>query len=1348
MATLSRGDTPPEVEGLLETARRTAASALDVARRSAQVQDMAGRLLQPATGTEDQRDQATLHAELELLVRDAAALQQMLLRTQREFEELRARREQQERWTRNWWARKSTQLRELLAHDPTAGVDEWLRVFVAGLTVWELDFCAWVANEPLELPAGAAELRELLAGGIQAIQEEAWPDALPMIERLAGSEKALDAASRADLLVFAGRIRLGQDGGGRTPADLFEQARRLAPEDPLPHVALGDLALANSENEARDHFSNAVELAPDRPDGYFGIGRWSEAAKLWDEAEDWYDQGLKALLRDPSVRDPGHYVGRLLSPVSGNLALRLARALKGKDPAAALAAADRALELGVQGEGDAPDRLAHRLRGQILEDLHRPVEAAEAHTQAAKGFQTHGEESVAVDLLTRAKELDPERIGTYWDLAEALRIQSYTPEPPFVDEQSVRTGLKVWHEGAARQLPTAADAWTYTSRALLSSQLAQRPGESVEERGWEAAAYLERALLLRSWDAYPWAYLANLHSLLGNDAVELLASAEAVELDASNTVAQEERAGILADLHYFSEALHWLQERSGSEEPTPWVDAMKAWTLVRMPPEERTDDPLELINKAISKDPSDYWFRETRAEVLRSAGNWAAFQEECRSIYEELRARPEEQWSKANSEWITYGWTAFWAEEVDAAVVIFERLRGDPLLSGAAWMMLGFCRLVRNDRRGASDAFGKALERGRSTSSLVETVYPELPGIERMITHRPDAKAIRAMVHEIRDQVTGRLASLKQAPADAAERELLRAVEAARVGDGGFMAVAARAGLGRLYRQQQRWFEAVAVYEALGGIGDRFPEPEAQLGLTEALRGLARAQAGEGDVAGGMATLQRLAQLDPSGQLQMLLEVAALYERAGEWDPADALYKKAVAVAGDEGPASRAATHASIAIELAARPDSAGVWEHLTRWADAAAGSLTTPDWSRLRSPLQHQVIGQSVRALAADPMVDATLRRTLSQDWLQHCEATYLQRFRPGQAGFGDDRWPIVTPIRLEADDSLFPQGKDTPAVIRMLDSEIPEMREGHIEQVTGVFVPGIRLRGNPYLYDGAFTLMLDDVPLVHDRVLAGAWFCPDADATGLELRDATPILTAAGRPAGRWVHGEDRETVERAGLPLWDPYTYMLRRLEGLLLERLGAFLGVQEVDKALDQWVGGNAERERLRAVALPGDDALVRFTLVQRALVAEGIPVSDRGAVLNAFARADRPGRDVVDVVDVVREALRPALQQRAGHRRRLNVDPALEAAIAGHLVERGGRRLLNMTPAELENARRRARDQFGDQPAGRIAAVVGRADLRHFTSRLVALEAADVPVFTPQELGSEAVPELHHPSTDA
>jgi hypothetical protein len=329
----------------------------------------------------------------------------------------------------------------------------------------------------------------------------------------------------------------------------------------------------------------------------------------------------------------------------------------------------------------------------------------------------------------------------------------------------------------------------------------------------------------------------------------------------------------------------------------------------------------------------------------------------------------------------------------------------------------------------------------------------------------------------------------------------------------------------------------------------------------------------------------------------------------------------------------------------------------------------------------------------------------------------------------------PVMTPITLNADRGLFPQAGDTPQAQRMLleeDGDISKMRRRFQENM-GVTIPGVRVRGGETLGTGNYMLALHEVPIVSGTVDVKEQYCPDAancQALGISGRVSTAL--GNGRE-GMWLAEPAWKKAQAAELELWDAYDYMLHHLETLIHRHLATFLGVQETEAMLEKWVDGQAARRAQINGALPDAKARVRLVQVLQGLVNEAVPVKNLEAILGAFAHANPQHREVHEVIEEVRKALRSDLQGTIANRQLIVLASDFEARLAQWLQRRDGKQFLSMPQQQVDLLLESIRERMAGRDPHSLGLVVKKAHLRPFTRRLVEVSFPSLSVFSEQEL---------------
>ncbi len=533
------------------------------------------------------------------------------------------------------------------------------------------------------------------------------------------------------------------------------------------------------------------------------------------------------------------------------------------------------------------------------------------------------------------------------------------------------------------------------------------------------------------------------------------------------------------------------------------------------------------------------------------------------------------------------------------------------------------------------------------------------------------------------------------------------------------------------------WLRAPLLYERLADYRLKQSKAQFDAGLYEA-------------AARSCATcLARLADRVPLARLlPFWLWLGDSLLKLGRFADARAAYQDGLARAmASEDVMRQAGFRLRLAFLAASQVHLSGAVEHLRagleRWTEAGR-----PDtiWESLRDSFelidslqQYHALSGALRIMTDNPTLDAAQRRDVVTIRLELSRSKYRRLLRPsGEAVPAEVAGtPDARPL-LEADARLFPQGGNTPQVIRLIETDIPAMR-GRIRERTGVTVPGVLIRASESLSAGGYTLLLDEIPLARGTVRAGARYCLDAAACRALGLDgplaANPGGTRGGQGVreGMWLPEAAQATAAAAGLPLWDPYDYMLAHLEALIHRHLGRFLGLQEVQTMLDRWAGEQEDRRVLLAAAAPDDAALVRLTGVLRGLLAEGVPIRDLNTILTDFAGANARSPEVWEVIESIRLAVRAELPGNAGASQLLELPPEFERELARWVGTRDGKRFLAIPPEEAWRLLGVVREHLPALAAPDTVAVVREPGLRPFARRFLERAFPALPVLAAREL---------------
>lgn len=524
------------------------------------------------------------------LLYDATSLANALSEILPDLERFEANLKRKERWTEQWWKQCQVVLQTSAQHNGTSATELWHRTFTEALIARQFEICLELLTDPIGVTVSQTET---LTGAVGHLMLDSYTDGdvtatLDYLADWHGRAGLDDPAVLATVLVLQGRIELHAGGVANEARRKFMRATEIAPLAAAPLLGLGehDLVLRKF-GSAEGYFSQAVEVEPEEPHGYFGLGMLAEFSQNLDEADKQYDLAAGCLVareNDPLTALKAMAKPAIISPV---LMTRLAAVLAPSDPTRAFAVVEEAL-LTKKGAGRTPlSAELHRLKGELLEGRGEFETAAQEFLESGRMFSRDGKPEQATEVLLQARRLqgsvlERKHVETCWELADCWSQLSYTRERPGDTKAAmkcVHEGEKLWDETAERFPPNSESFWTFSTRAILAA----RHGSLLQD-GWEkradylsqALVYLERALILRPTAAAVWALLGRYYGELGLDRNALAATAAGMELyDGTTSNVHEQRLIALVNAGNWSEATELLD--SGVLQDSTWLRAVRGY---------------------------------------------------------------------------------------------------------------------------------------------------------------------------------------------------------------------------------------------------------------------------------------------------------------------------------------------------------------------------------------------------------------------------------------------------------------------------------------------------------------------------------------------------------------------------------------------------------------------------------------------------------------------------------------------------------------------------------------------------------------------------------------------------
>lgn len=422
-------------------------------------------------------------------------------------------------------------------------------------------------------------------------------------------------------------------------------------------------------------------------------------------------------------------------------------------------------------------------------------------------------------------------------------------------------------------------------------------------------------------------------------------------------------------------------------------------------------------------------------------------------------------------------------------------------------------------------------------------------------------------------------------------------------------------------------------------------------------------------------------------------------------------------VAAHEGDIGACATHLDSALRaLAGVPAD----ERADLLFSSCAEVLTTPD--------QYRTLGAAL-ALIDESRATAAYAEPLLLKVRQQLAARWCQRLTGIDEPAGVTESEPRRPVEIEVDVRLFPEGRRTPGLIRLLEYEIPRLRERLREQ-TGIPLPPVRIVTVLMASPGAYTIRLHVTAVASGQVGVGSTFCSDARAARDAGLDGLYAVDPVTDTDGVWLEGTARRAAEQFGLPLINVPEFLVRHLDSVVREELPTLVGFQEVRRRFeplptqdgnDAWTGLRSADSRHRARLLVS---------VVHALLTEGVPIHDPAAIAHAVEKAPA-AVDPAALLRTVRLALRDDLTGRPRPGVFVRLRPESEATLVAGISGDGEVRLV-LEPRQAEDLRRIVRTDLSVVRPVK-ALLVSNSTIRPFVHRLIAAHRLDVPVLSQAEV---------------
>jgi flagellar biosynthesis protein FlhA len=243
------------------------------------------------------------------------------------------------------------------------------------------------------------------------------------------------------------------------------------------------------------------------------------------------------------------------------------------------------------------------------------------------------------------------------------------------------------------------------------------------------------------------------------------------------------------------------------------------------------------------------------------------------------------------------------------------------------------------------------------------------------------------------------------------------------------------------------------------------------------------------------------------------------------------------------------------------------------------------------------------------------------------------------------------------------------------------------------GMVIPPVRIHDELGLDAHEYVIKVRGAAVARGRIMPGHQLAMDSGEAVGHIAGVPTTEPAFGLPA-TWVRDDQRAEAEALGYTVVDPESVVSTHLTEAIRAHASELLTRQETRKLLDNLKEHNAAvvDEVVPDVLTLGD-----VQRVLQALLAEGVPVRDLGAIVEAAGDKARVTRDPAVLAEYARQALGRTIT--APHvdaemrLRAISLDPALEQEVSEAITQTADGEYLAMEPTRAQSLIHAVRSQL-------------------------------------------------------
>jgi len=288
------------------------------------------------------------------------------------------------------------------------------------------------------------------------------------------------------------------------------------------------------------------------------------------------------------------------------------------------------------------------------------------------------------------------------------------------------------------------------------------------------------------------------------------------------------------------------------------------------------------------------------------------------------------------------------------------------------------------------------------------------------------------------------------------------------------------------------------------------------------------------------------------------------------------------------------------------------------------------------------------------------------------------------------------------------------------------------------GVPFPGIHLRFNERLTDGAYSILLHEVPVSQGYLRPGKLLVREREENlktlSIEYETGRKFLPNV---ATIWVPESMGETLAKVGVSYMDSSQVLTYHLAFVLKKYAEDFIGIQETKFLLGSMESRFPDLVKEVQRVLP----LQKITEIFQRLVSEEVSVRNLRAILESLIDWGQKEKDTVLLAEYVRSSLRRYISYKYSSGQNLLpaylFAPAVEDTIRNAIRQTSAGSYLALDPNVSRKLVENIKKTVGDLGASANRPVLLTSmDIRRYVRKLIELDLYELPVLSYQELTQE------------